>query len=225
MSNEMPLEPQLLSPYAKLRIQANAIWRGPKDIIIPALDGESFYGWSTLSLELRPEKVDHVESRVVYANLFDTSQKVAILRAVYWNGTATKKEMAALKDEETFELILPARFVKLPVEICHTWLSEFDNINITVNTPKKDDEKLHIKRLRIERDYKSNIFEKIWQTQDETHFFLNQKWDAVWTQMTKALNEEPSVDDFSESFWFVNPQVKYNFRSYQSNSLNLENHK
>lgn len=219
----MPVEPEIRSPYASLRVKANAIWRGPEDITIPDLGGDTFYGWSTLSLELRPKWEDRLESRIVYANIYDVKQKTVILRAVYWDRVAARKAIAKPEQGESYNLMLPARFVKVPAEVFKGWLSDFDNVNVVINTPKKEDKKAGIRRLRIERDYAASIFEKVWQTENKKHSLLNQKWDSIWKQMSNILSQEPFVVNLDEDFWFVNPQVKYNFRTYQPDLLELEN--
>jgi hypothetical protein len=218
-NNDTSLSSRSLSPFAAIRVEACAIWRGPKNIEVSDSEGVSFYGWPTLSLEVTTGQTDRVESRTMYANLFDDLQHFAILRAVNWDGRLIKKTV--VEQGENFKLMLPARFVKIPVEWARTWLSEFDGMNVAINEVLSDDNTVDIRRLRIEQDYKTCVFEKIWQTHNSSYAPLNQKWDGVWRQMTGALTNEPLVTDFDEDFWFVNPEIVYDLQTYQPDWFTL----
>jgi hypothetical protein len=174
---------------------------------------DKFYGWPVLSLEkLIVAPADYIESRSVYANLYDTSQQIAILRAVSWNGEAVRKLIREHGRE--FKLIIPARFVKLPIEALKGWLLEFDRTRVTVNIACPN-ETTNVKKIRIEPDYTCCIFEKMWQTHPVKHSKLDQRWDRVWRQMTQILLKEPWVQDLDEDFWYMSPEVRYDFRVYQ----------
>jgi hypothetical protein len=204
------------SLFSTVRTQANAILRGPQNILwAPDVESEPpYYGWSALLLEkMKAAPVDYIEARSVYANLFDNTQQFAVLRAVSWNGETTRKLVR--EQGQNFKLLMPARFVKLPIERLKTWLSEFNGISITVNIDCIDDDAANIRRLRIKQDHISCIFEKVWQAHQTNHSKLNQKWDQVWTQMTESLITEPSITNLDEDFWFVKLDIAYDFRTYR----------
>jgi hypothetical protein len=205
---------RLNNSFSNVRIQAEAIWRGPKNLVIRDPASEPFYGWPHLCLEAKMSGTDRVEARSIYANLFDVSQPFAILRAVYWDGVSTRT--AFRKSIKSFTLKLPARFVKIPIRKLKIWLSEFDGVNVALSgIDESNDDVEIIRRLRIEYDYMSCVFEKVWQIQDKNHSILNQKWQKLWTQTTKALVIEPLVTNFDEDFWFVLPKVKYDYKTYK----------
>ena len=206
------------SPYSLMRIQEEAIYRGPKSIVIPIPNskGHSFYGWPILSLEANKLREGNVESRSIYANLLDKTQSFAILRSVIWNRRSTKE---AIKEHGGKHLpSLPARFIKIPAIKLEAWLLELDRLKTSLPGKIEDDDGTSlIRRLRIEIDYTGNIYERVWQGQNKSFAKLNRKWDGVWLQMTKCLTLEPSISDLlEEDFWFVKPRVRYNFRDFKS---------
>lgn len=204
--------PRTLQLYGDFRVQAQAIWNGPVDIESRSGDGEPFYGWRTLHLEARSAESDQLETRIVYANLLDISQHYVIMRAVHWNGGRIK---ASIKQTgSTPPLILPARFVKLPAEQLRSWLSEFDGLEVTIRTALPISQLGAIKRLRIEMDYKTCVFEEIWQTKNDHHILLDQKWAAVWEHMTEILQERSGILSYDEDFRFVQPEFIYDLEAY-----------
>jgi hypothetical protein len=214
---------QKLHVFGKVRLQASAISRGPSNIVIEGQEGEYFYGWPVLSLEARAYRGDRVESRSVYANLSNESQQSIVLRAVCWNGRAVRNAIGQQKGEPKIDLVTPAKYVKLPVEHLRKWLSEFDDVSVAANDACGHyDEQTLIRGLRIDKEYMICVFEKVWQAQDSSNPLLDKKWDHVWQKMTEVLAVEPSITDFDENFWIVNPEVKYDFGAYQANWFTLE---
>lgn len=205
------------TPFATLSLQASSILRGPSYINIPNLDNETFYGWSVLCLEIRPRKDYRIESRIVYANLLDTTQNFGILRAVSWEGEEAKKIVKERK--EKLNLTLPARFVKIPIEKLEKWLSELDNLQIHINEPFRDNYDGKILKLRLEVDYLSCIFEKVWQTADVKKDLLSQKWDFIWSDMTESLINSVTVAKPIENIQLTNFEFEYDFPSYQPNKI------
>ena len=220
MKRDKELDPrtQKLLQIATIRTEARAIWQGPIGIHMEYPDGELFYGWRTLSLEIRPQRADRLESRSVYANLFSEEQRFAVLRAAYWDGEAARK---AIREGIKFKGAMPARFIQLPVEQLRGWLSEFNEVSVRVNEINEDDNVTAIRRLRIERNYASCIFEKVWQMQDANHVSLNLKWDRVWSEMTDVLSKSENISDLREDFWFVKPTVRYNLDAYDPTLLEV----
>lgn len=207
-TDKSPTEPGAL--YGSVRAQASAIYTGPKSVEA-VLNDQRFWGWPILSLEVRAAQIDSIESRSVYANLVNESQHVAILRAVYWDGQSAKK---AIYDGRPFTMVLPARFVIMPLKRLDLWLAEFADIVVSVSTKSEKDETVDIRKLRIELDYIASIFEKVWQVRDSAHAVLNKKWSGVWDQMTEQLKNGPALSDLSENFRFVIPEVRYEFNTF-----------
>lgn len=211
-----PNTAKLTSPrtdFGSLSMNARAIWRGPRSIVVNHLDGERFYGWPNLVLETRDWKAVRVESRSVYANPFDKTQNWAILRAVYWDASKVRRELKT--HPKMYELIMPARFVVVPVRRLKAWLAEFSDLSIRIPISYDVDKSASVKRVRIEQDYLSQVFEKVWQTQSTEHALLNERWNRVWKRMTKALVGQSIVKGIHEDFWFVSPEVRYDLRTYQ----------
>jgi len=215
MKGGQQLPSHALSPVSVIRIQARAIWRGPQSVELHDDGGVSFYGWRTLALELRPGKADRIESRSVYANLYDRTQPTAILRAVYWDGELVRRQTKQPEDKDRpFRLKVPARFVQMPVDRLVAWLAQLEGVSIPVDDMCGDDGATSIRRLRIERDYLSCIFEKVWRLEDPKHARLNKRWDQIWQEMNTSLTNEQLVGNVVENFWFVKPRVRYDLRAY-----------
>jgi hypothetical protein len=206
------------SIFSTIRVQAITILQGPRGI--ESSEGEDkFYGWPILSLERSiSAPTDYIELRSVYANPYDTTQQIAILRAVSWNGESVRKLVR--KQGHEFKLVIPVRFIKLPIEELKSWLSEFDGTRLTINIDYPGNI-ANIKKLRIEQDYTSCIFEKVWQVQPVSRSKLDQSWNRVWIQMTEKLIGEPPVNDLDEDFWFKNADVMYDFQGYQPDWFNF----
>lgn len=222
MTNITKLSLRQPSLFSTVRVQADVILGGPQNVLWASeKEGDPpYYGWPVLLLEkMRAAPIDQVESRCVYANLLDNTQQFAVLRAVTWDGGAVRKIVR--EQEQNFKLVMPARFVKLPVERLKVWLSKFESLRVILNN-YTDDDTVTIRRLRIKQDYVHRIFEKVWQTQDTDHTILNQQWSEVWVQMTEVLAIEPSVINLEEDFWFVNPKIVYDFQAYQPDQFTLE---
>jgi len=203
----------ITSTYGDLRMEAQTVWRGPKHMGFYVNDNNSSYGWSVLSLEIKSGRGDIIDSRCVYAHLFNDEQQFALLRAVYWDGVSAKK--AFRKHKGNYNLVLPARFVKLPVGKLKTWLMAFEGLSTTISKRTNNVEIVNIKRLRIEYDYVSPKFEQIWQIEEPEYAKLNDVWDKVWLDMTNTLLVEASITRFSEHFDFAISKFSYDFQTYR----------
>lgn len=204
-------------------MQAQVILRGPENITWqPKLKDEpSFYGWPILSVETITATLPaRLEARSIYAHLYDETQSFAILRAVFLDWKSTRE--AFQEQGKKFQLILPARFVKLPMDRLKMWLSSFSNLKTSIDELCPTDSEMPIRRLRIERDYTTCIFEKVWQSENEDYATLNEKWDQVWEQMTESLATEPTIDYLSEDFWLNQVQARYDYAVYQPNWFNFK---
>jgi hypothetical protein len=213
-----------LSPGGHVGRQANIILQGPKSMIWdPEIEGEPpFWGWPVLSLETITATLPaRIESRSVYANLTDDTQPFAVLRAVYWNWDIAKKMIEEQQKEDIIRPTIPARFVKLQMIQLGEWLSVFNNISVTIDGSCVDDDEVPIRKLRIEQDYTSCIFEKVWQTQDVNHNPLNQKWDQVWQQMTEALKNGSHIFRLKEDYRLLKFEFNYDFEVYQPDQFDF----
>jgi hypothetical protein len=209
--------------FGHIGMQAQVILHGPKDITWD--DGEKggppFYGWSILSLRITNANLpSQFESRSVYANLYDKSQQFGVLRATSWDWKGTRE--AFREQGANFKLIMPARFVKLPIEQLNKWLLAFKDLKTTVDERCPVNSEVPIRGLRIERDYKACLFEKVWQNQSVKYAKLNEKWNQIWHQMTEALEVGPFIDHLNEDFWLNQLEVKYDFQAYQPKWFNFE---
>ena len=82
--------PKARSPFSTVRLGAMNSWECPKYISWKDRD-ESYFGMLTLLLQRTAADADLIDTRSVYANLFDDSQDFAVLRATYWDGVKTRK--------------------------------------------------------------------------------------------------------------------------------------
>lgn len=202
------------SVYGVVRREAFAILRGPSSVEVKDEFGEvSFWGWPTLSLEVRVGRPVRIESRLVYANLLDDSQDTVVLRAATWNAGAT---LQGMQDHgPNYRLALPARFVQLPTGELRAWLAEFDTVTVAIKGTPQDDDDIPIRRIRIEYDYFACIFEKVWQIRDADSARLNQTWELIWDRLTQQLLTAPAIANVDEYFSPLNHDIHYDLQSYQ----------
>jgi hypothetical protein len=212
-----------LSQFSKIRIQVEAILQGPKNIrwSIGSNDDLAHFGTKVLFLMLKDSQSDSLfnitETRAIYANIFDDSQGSAFLRAVQWDDDLARKLIQ--EDPETFDKLLPARFVSVDIDHLKKWLSAFDGLNITVESTCRDDLSSTIRGLRIELDYVSCIIENIWQRESSSHAEINRIWDDVWGQMTEILKKNNLVSSFSENYWLTVVEPAYCSELYDPDVL------
>lgn len=90
----------------------------------------------------------------MYANLFDRTQEIAVVRAVYWDGEAMRKSLREQKDKkQAFRLKMAARSVQISHSRLEEWLTHLQGASVNVDDFCGDDRTVGIGRLRIERDY------------------------------------------------------------------------
>lgn len=208
--------------YGEMRDQAFPIWKGPGSLQAPALDGTSFYGWSVLSLAARFDYPVLLESRIVYAHLFDSEQQSAVLRAVAWDDRAAHR--AILDQGQAAPLNMPVRFVRLPLSLLQHWLAAFKDLAITANQAVVEDTAVPIRRLRIEWEYTSCAIEKVWKGEAPEHAELLKVWTHVWQEMGEALGTAPQIapHEVSEVFRAVQPDTSvYQPQAYTPDWLAL----
>lgn len=192
--------------YGEMRGQALSIWRGPGALQTPAQDGTNDYGWSVLNLAALFDDPLLLESRIVYAHLFDTEQQSAVLRAVAWDDRVAiraLRALRALRDQgQTAPLTMPVRFVRLPLAQLEQWLAAFKDLAITADQTVVEDTTLPIRRLRIEWEYTSCVIEKVWKGEAPEHAELLKVWTAVWQEMGEALRSASPLplDEVTELF-------------------------
>jgi hypothetical protein len=201
------------SPYSRIRVRAYTTWRGPRDIVAQNINGETFYGWPVLSLEASSGQGDSIESRSVYANPYDSSQRSAILRAVIWNGARAKLLVRGTQEEPDWAL--PARFVIISRRQLMTWLSVFEGSSVHITSKPYDDFHAGIKRLRIEYNYQSQVFEVIWRRGSEQCRDIENRWTNIWRRMTLSLKRNVQTSELDEDYWVNANNLQYDFASYQ----------
>ncbi len=202
-----------------LRSQIFSMWRGAEEAVIPGAKDYEFYGWRTLGLDVR---VDHkgsrpeFEARIVYANLYDETQENAILRAVYWNNDAERARLA--EEGMNYRLGVPARFVWVPHSVLNSWIETLHGVNTDVATKPGVDPFLPIRRLLVKADYKTSVFEKVWEYQESNTSALDLAWKEIWNKMGDALsNGTPLTSRLEEAFEPSLPHPFYDLESYQPN--------
>jgi hypothetical protein len=206
----------------EMRGHALRLWKGAHWLEAPNLDGDLFYGWSVLSLTVRFDYPLRLESRIVYAHLFDKDQPGAILRAVSWDTGAAHDAISQLR--ASAPLIVPARFVRLTADQLRQWLAPFRNLIVTAEQTVVQDTSLPIRGVRIEWEYTSCVLEKVWQEQGPQHDALMAAWTTIWASMGEALRTQPSLEPagFEEDFEEVVPdRSAYDAGSYDPRWLTL----
>lgn len=176
----------------EMRGSALRFWEGAPSIDVRQQDGDLFYGWRALSLAGRYNWPLRIESRIVYANLFDPVQSIAVLRAVSWDYGIAHQAISELR--ESAPLVVPVRFVEVPVPHVREWLAKFKDLTVTAEQTEVHDETVPIRRLRIEWEYTSCVLEKIWQEQGPQHEPLLTAWSQVWEAMGNSLRTSPQLE-------------------------------
>lgn len=206
----------------EMRKNAFRSWEGPHSIEVRQPELDLFYGWSVLTLAGRYDWPFRIESRIVYANLFDTEQPIAVLRAVSWDYGIAHQAISELR--ESAPLAVPVRFVEVPLPHVREWLTKFKDLTVTAEQTEVHDETLPIRRLRIEWEYTSCVLEKIWKEQGPQHEPLLTAWSQVWVAMGNALRTSPQLEIsmIDEDFSAVHPdRSAYAPRDYDPDWLPL----
>lgn len=177
--------------YGEMREQVFPLWRGPGSITVRDLGGEPFYGWRVLLFAARLDWPLRIESRAVYAHLFDDTQKTAVLRAMSWDGSPARRSVE--EQGQQAKLIVPVQFIQLPIERIHNWLSAFKDMSIVAEQTLTDDATIPIRTLRVEWEYTSCVVETVWRSQNARHAALQGAWQRVWEEMTHMLHTAPAL--------------------------------
>jgi hypothetical protein len=206
-------EPQSSSRLlvSTIRAHISRVYLGPMSVSFEWRN-QPFWGWPVLSLGIRRLPEDWLESRTVYANPFDKTQRWALLRAITWDRIMTRQ---IIESEQEHALRVPAKFVVVSQRHLDSWLQEFDGVNILVRTAAGLDYLGEVRRIRIELNYATSIFEKLWQTDDAEYTKLNMRWSGVWQNMTNVLRRKSAYMDFSENFRDSASNVEYAFDEYR----------
>jgi len=199
---------------SKAAERAASIVRGPDNITQGSDTSHTFYGWKALALELRPTIHACVESRTIYANILDATQEVAILRAVTWDRIGIRR--AILTQGVDYELVLPARFVTIPMQHVTGWLALFQAIAVPLAYSDEKSAKTPLRRLRIEWDYLYDVAERSWRSQGASFSLLNAHWDAVWRETTELLADAPESVGVREGFSDTVSEIIYDNKKYKS---------
>lgn len=211
MSDQKSKAAKQKSSFSTVRLLAWKVWEGPEYISWQE-DLEPHGGWPVLSLEITAADKDQIDSRIIYADLFDETQNSAILRAVYWDGVSARK--AVRTEGEDFIPIIPAKLVHFDVQELEAWLTELNGIEILIPGKCERVSTEDIKKLRTSVDYKSCTFELVWQSNEERLDVLNNKWKSIWQKMSEALKRGADVVEFNEDYWFAETRSRYDFNVY-----------
>lgn len=187
--------------------QVFPLWYGPRAVELDNLDDDSFYGWSVLSLGVRFAYPILLESRTVYAHLFEEDAVWAVLRAMSWDDRPAQR--AIWTQGQSAPLNVPVRFVRLPLTQLHSWLKVFKDLPIIADQSLVKDSALPMRRLRIEWEYTSCVIEKVWRGAAPEHAALLQAWTHVWQEMGEALRVAPQIapHEVTELFDAVQPDT------------------
>lgn len=209
-----PNQDEVQKQYAAARRQAKTIYRGPDNIVIPDENGgHAFYGWRILALEARWGGVqDIVESHVVYANLLNALQQTAILRTTLWDSNDIRRQIAA--SDVPYRLTLPARFVHVPTDVVRTWVTSFEDMRVPFSTRQDHAEDTIIKRVRIEWDYATTVWERMWRLDDASLHELDRNWADVWAAMAESAEGATAVTGMDEGFFQVPLDFAYDTEAY-----------
>jgi len=177
--------------------------------------GERFYGWPYILLAVRAPTLDWQETRIVYANIYDKFQKYGIIRSVLWNGTHARKLFRT--DPSSVSLSIPAKFVVIPMDRVEFCLKPFQRVSSPVLV-KDDEPKIEIRRIRIERDYATGVFERTWHLSSipKSLRALDEAWSTVWEYLGEDLHRSNQIEDIEEDFWIENFQMNYDFEGYNN---------
>lgn len=183
------------------------LWYGPRAVKLDDLDDERFYGWSVLSLAARFDYPLLLESRTVYAHLFEEDAVWAVLRAMSWDDRPARR--AIRTQGQSAPLNVPVRFVRLPLMQLRSWLATLKDLPIIADQSLVEDDALPTRRLRIEWEYISCVIEKIWQDPAPKHAPLLHAWTQVWQEMGEALRAAPQIapHEVTEVFDAVQPDT------------------
>lgn len=199
------------SPFSKVRLGARYGWDGPKYVSWND-EGESYFGMLTILLQRIAADADLIDTRSVYANLFDDSQDYAVLRATYWDGVSTRKIVKA--GDENYKPIIPAKFVQITMDQVRSWLHQITDVSVPSLRSWEEDLSFEVRRVRIEPDYRGKIVDFVWQSDDVKLEVMNQCWKAVWNEMSTVLSKGKSLIEFEEDFWIVEPRYEYELNNY-----------
>lgn len=217
MDNSIETEDTYAAIYKEVRKKVFACWRGPVSLEASNIAGRHFSGWPFISLDVRIGWPHRIESRSVYLDVRDESQKFAVLRAVSWDAMSIH---ASLREQrEDFEFAIPARFVQIEAEKARFWADLLEGSAVFVSDINSRDQDIPIKRFRIEWDPISSAFEQVWQGADQHHETIDGWWSAIWSEMTECLMTSPAIDEFKEHFRSAALDVSYNSMLYEPVSI------
>lgn len=206
----------MASFYGTVRKAAYALWHGP-DYLNDRDDPTLYGGHCTLRLAMRQGTTTHphLEVRAVYAHLEREGQPDAILRAMSWD---SKSVVRKSRDDPPPDapFTIPVKFVRVPLAQVWQWVRAFDGLQMSLQVFPLEDDGLPICSLRVETDYVSNAFEKVWQVFPGEQSELLNAWRQVWQEMGQILQASPSLTGIEESFPHVEGRTEvYDLQGYE----------
>jgi hypothetical protein len=102
-------------------------------------------------------------------------------------------------------------------------LATFKDVPTFAEQTTIDDTELPIRQVRVEWEYTSCVFEKVWQSPDPQHAPLVAAWSHVWADMGEALDALPQLDpqEIEETYEDTPQSGLYDTKSYDTHWLRL----
>lgn len=200
--------------FNRYRKQIQYVLNGPREIK-GVIGGDHFYGWPYFLLAVRAPVLDWQETRIIYANIYDKFQKYGVIRSTLWNGTNARQLFR--QDPLSYSPSIPARFVVVPIDKIKLYMEPFRKVSAPVLS-KDIEPQIEIRRIRIERDYITGVFERTWHLGSVSKSLraLDKAWSIVWNYLVKDLNNADEIEKLEEDFWIDSFQPNYDIEGYNN---------
>jgi hypothetical protein len=181
-------------------------------------DDEHFCGGHCvlrLAMRQRTSSDPYLEARAVYAYLDREEQPDAILRAMSWD---SKSVVRKSRDDPPPDapFTIPAKFVRVPIAQVRQWIKVFDGLPMSLQVFPLEDDSTPICSLRVETNYVSNAFEKVWQVLPGEQSEFLRAWQEVWHEMGNILQASLSLTNVAESFPHIEGKPeRYDLQAYK----------
>ncbi|MBN1138431.1 MAG: hypothetical protein JXM73_17715 [Anaerolineae bacterium] len=186
--------------YDQLLATADTILEGPLSVGV----GSNFWGEPnlTLCLETMPRIEGAIESRIVYANLGDEGQNVAILRQAAWDAQATRRtvlqEFRQGREPSIYPILL-VRYVWIDIGWLSNAVHRLEELVIPLRSPKMIPLFRTMYRLRIARTDRT-VADISWgKGMVEGFQVVSDLWESLWQEMTGLLNTGEIIEP--HEFW------------------------
>jgi hypothetical protein len=204
------------------RVRAFALWEGPQNVEV-IRDGEiAFFGWNLLGLTARypsyPAKTLMLESRLVYANLFDETQAEVVVRGCWLDNEIILAPLQHQPSESP--VAIPCRFVAVPREEIEALIGPIVGLTVPIGAVSDSNVELQVRKLLVRQDYTLCTFEKTWQSDDQSHELLNHTWNQAWAKLGMLLSEHPPLDSTDVKEYFLPTDTQSLQTAYDPSTYN-----